>query len=213
MFNAYEGGIILARELVFEFNGNEYSFEPVKVERKKLYGWTETIALDDDGNECKLVSMDESGTVIIPKGGVGLGMVNKAFEWVERSELIAVDRAGNEVQPLPSSFSVHIELEDTASLEEFLDHGIALIYELDGAYKSPELLKEASEKIFKFTFNYREGYEGNPAFLIGNGEKLFILVGVLFKFDFVGLDEAGFLDENEDDEEFSEELGIDFSMM
>ncbi len=210
----------MARELVFKINENEYSFEPVKVERKKLYGWTETIALDDEGNECKLVSMDESGTVVIPRGGIGLGMVNNTFEWVERSELIAIDENGNQVQPLPSSFSVHIDLKDTVSLEEFLNHGIVSVYELDCSSKSPELLREASEKIYTFIFNYREGYEGNPAFLLSNGERLFILVGIPFRFDFVGLNETGFLEEkkgymeeNDDDEEFSEELGIDFSMM
>jgi hypothetical protein len=69
----------MAKALVFKYKDNEYPFSPVKIERKKLYSWTETIALDDEGNECKLVSMDESGTVIIPKGSMGLGVLNNNF--------------------------------------------------------------------------------------------------------------------------------------
>lgn len=205
----------MAKALVFRFNNNEYPFSPVKIERKKLYGWTETIALDDEGNECKLVSMDESGTVIIPKGSMGLGVLNNNFEWVDKSEIIAVDEGGNELEPFPSSFSEPIELKDKVNPEELLNHSINSVYQLDEDGLCDDLKKEISDgEIFSFNFNYREGYEPKPAFLVESENKLFMLVGSPVEFSYIGLEEQGYIDELEaEDEELSDELGIDFSMM
>lgn len=202
----------MARELVFKLNDTLFNFSPEKVERKKLYGWTETVALDDDGNECRLVSMDESGTVIIPKGCIGMGTVSSDMRWVEKSELMAVDSRGNAVELLPSSFSVTIELDSQVSNEYFLDHSIISVYELDGDNLT-DFIEKIKDKIYTFTFNYREGYEGNPAFILESEGKAFILVGLRNDFSFVGLEEAGYIEECEDEEELSDELGIDFSMM
>ncbi|WP_010249820.1 hypothetical protein [Acetivibrio cellulolyticus] len=205
----------MAKALVFKLNDKEYPFYPVKIERKKLYGWTETIALDDEGNECKLVSMDESGTVIIPKGSLGLGVLNNNFEWVDRSEIIAVDEGGNEIEPFPSSFSEPIELSIKVSPEELLNHSINAVYQLDEESVCDDLKKEISNgDIFTFNFNYRDGYETKTAFLVESESKLFMLVGSPIEFTFIGLEEQGYIDELEsEDEELSEELGIDFSMM
>ena len=57
----------MAKNLSFTLDGAEYFAAPVKIERKKLYGWSEVIALDDEGNECSLVTVDETGSFIIPK--------------------------------------------------------------------------------------------------------------------------------------------------
>lgn len=205
----------MAKSLVFKFMNKEYPFSPVKIERKKLYGWTETIALDDDGNECKLVSMDQSGTVIIPKGCIGLGVLNKNFEWVDKSEIIAVDEGGNELDPFPSSFLEPIELDKKASSEELLNHSINLVYQLDEEVLCDDLKDEISKgEIFTFNFNYRDGYETKPAFLVESEGKLFMLVGSPIEFSYIGLEEQGYIDELEaEDDDLSDELGIDFSMM
>lgn len=34
----------MARELQFKLGDSVYSFSPDKVDRKKIYGWTETVA-------------------------------------------------------------------------------------------------------------------------------------------------------------------------
>lgn len=205
----------MAKSLVFKFMNKEYPFAPVKIERKKLYGWSETIALDDEGNECKVVSMDESGTVIIPKGCMGLGTVNNNFEWVDKSEIIAVDEGGNELTPFPSSFFEPIELDKKVSPEELLNHSINAVYQLDEEGLCDELKEEiAKGEIFTFNFNYRDGYETKPAFLVESENKLFMLVGNAIEFSYIGLEEQGYIDELEaEEEDLSDELGIDFSMM
>ncbi|GHT60006.1 hypothetical protein FACS1894109_16980 [Spirochaetia bacterium] len=58
----------MAKCLNFSLGGVVHSATPVKVDRKKLYGWSETKAFDEEGHECMLASTDESGSVIIPKG-------------------------------------------------------------------------------------------------------------------------------------------------
>lgn len=203
----------MARELQFKLGDQLYSFSPEKVDRKKIYGWTETLALDDEGNECKLVSVDESGTAIIPKGCIGLGILSQSNEWVDRSSLVAVDGDGNPASLLPSSFSGEIELKETVSIEEFLNYQITTVYELYGSDERPDFIEHISDEIYTFTFNYRDGYEGNQAFILQNEGKAFVLVGAPCEFAFVGLEQAGYLEEAEEDEEFSDELGIDFSMM
>lgn len=204
----------MARALIFKLQGKEYPFSPVKVERKKLYGWTETIALDDEGNECKLVSMDESGTVIIPKGSIGLGIINDKFEWVDKTEIKAVDENGKYIEPFSSSFLAPIELDKKVTSEELLSHSIHTVYQLDEEGECDELKEGISNgDIYNFDFNYREGYESRPAFLLESEGKLFMLVGSPVDFSYIGLEEKGYIDEVEDEEDSDDELGIDFSMM
>jgi len=205
----------MAKSLIFKFKDKEYPFSPVKIERKKLYGWTEKIALDDEGNECELVSMDESGTVIIPKGCMGLGILNKDFEWVDKSEIIAVDEGGNKLEPFVSSFEEPIELDKKSTPEDLLNHNISSVYQLDEEDLCDDLKNELSKGvIFTFNFNYRNGYETKPAFLIESENKLFMLVGSYIDFSYIGLEEQGYIDELEtEDEDLSDDVGIDFSMM
>jgi hypothetical protein len=110
----------MARTLTFAVNGAEYSAAPVKLDRKKLYGWREIVALDDDGRECRMVNMDETGTLVIPKGGLGLGILSPENEWVERSSLKAVRADGSDAELVPSSFAASIPLEKTGTVKNFL---------------------------------------------------------------------------------------------
>jgi hypothetical protein len=64
--------------------------------------------------------------------------------------------------------------------------------------------------IYKFHFNYREGYEPNDAFLVSNGNEIFMIVGNIAELEFIGLDniepELIGIDDNEEDFE----LDMDF---
>jgi hypothetical protein len=204
----------MARELTFLVNGKEYTSSPTKIDRKKLYGWTENIALDDEGNECKLVSMDESGTLIIPKGGVALGIVSNGF-WVQRSELKAVYEDGTPAELLPSSYSVPIELSRKSSIEEFLDYSIKSFYQLDGA--SDELTDFIGSDIYSFTYCYRDSYEGKTAFLLTSGDEnagknLFMMIGVKNEFEMLNLAQTSVIEEDPEEDPEEEDTEIDFSM-
>ncbi|HEX9059427.1 MAG TPA: hypothetical protein VF941_04545 [Clostridia bacterium] len=202
----------MAKDFLFNLNGKKFNFSHAKIERKKLYGWTEKAAVDDEGNELRLVSMDESGTVIIPKGGAGLGILDNDFKWVNRSELVAVKDDGSPAEIIESTFEREIELTDTVTIEEFLNYSITVIYELESNDYTEEFLKEVSNKIYTFNYNYRSGFETYPAFVVATDEgKVFVLSGTKNEFSYTGLDEPGFIDEDEEEDIENDEL--DFSMM
>ena len=203
----------MARELSFVFEGSEFALEPVRLSRRKLYGWKDTVALGPDGDECSLANLDETGTRIIPKGGLGLGLVDSDGQWVERSSLVAVGPDGKEAEKTSSSFEAPIELKDTATPEQFLDHAITAIYTLRGEENCPDFVKAVTEgPIYTFPFAYRDSYDPGTGFLMENKRELFVLVGEKRKFEFVKLEEATAIEEPTEND-VDEEEDFDFSMM
>ena len=200
----------MARTLTFSIGDKEYSVSPSKIDRKKLYGWSEVIALDDDGKKCNLVSMDETGTIIIPKGSLGLGILSSDGKWVERNSLKAVYMDGNNAKIVPSSYDKTIHLKKIVSSEELLDHSIIASYELIGADSS--FIERVKENIYTFTYNYRNGYEGNQAFLIENEDTLFLLVGFKIEFKMISFNDFIEMEDeiSSDEKDFDDD--IDFTM-
>ena len=201
----------MARNLIFKLKDTEYSATPVKVDRSKLYGWTEYKALDDEGKECRIVNMDETGTLIIPKGGLGLGLLSPEREWVDRSSLKAVKPDGSDAEKILSSFSASIELKNTVDPDTFLDHRITFVYQLDEAPE--ELIKEVGEEIYSFTYSYRDSFKGDPAFVLAAGGTLFMLVGQKTEFEMLSLAQAEVIDEDDSEDEDDDSDDLDFSMM
>ena len=102
----------MAKELKFTIAGTEYGASPVKLERKKIYGWSDMVATDKSGDVCSTVYLSLEDNLLIPSGGYKQGTVDDAGRWVERSELIACDKDGNPLPLLESSFDTTIELKD-----------------------------------------------------------------------------------------------------
>lgn len=205
-------GGIMAKDIIFKLKDKEFPFAPVKLDRKKLYGWQDRFAVNDNEELCELAYIDEYGTSIIPKGGIGLGILSPENHWVERSELKAVDETGRQVDLLPSSFTAPVTLEKTVTVEEFLNHEIFSVYSLQSEENHPDFTETiASGPIYTFTFNYREGYEGDPAFLVESEGQLFLLVGKAIDCTFYGLEEIADIEDTGEDE--IDEDDLDFSMM
>lgn len=199
----------MARELTFKIKKKEYSVTPEKIDRKKLYGWTEILALDEQGRECKLVTTDDTGTLIIPKGGTALAILTAEGEWVERNTLKTIDDDGKEAKLIPSSFSSVIELKNKVSDEEYLDYSITDYYQLNNA--TAELIKAIGKDIYTFDYTYLDSYETTPAFLMVSDETLYMLIGYKNKFDMLCLGDCGIIDEDDDYIEVSDD-DLDFSM-
>lgn len=203
----------MAKEMIFAIGGKEFAIEPVKIDRKKLYGWREIHAFDDDGNECVLVSTDASGVAIIPKGGIGLGIVSANGQWVERSKLKTVASDGSAAVLYPSSYNTVNMLQNKATEEDLLDCSITSCYHMRDA--DPELAAAIGADIYRFDYCYRDSYETSPAFLlaseIAGKSELFLMVGSQNVFDYIGLEElAVAVDDEPDDEEENDD--IDFGM-
>lgn len=199
----------MARQLTFRIKRKEYTVIPVKIDRKKLYGWTEIIALDEQGRTCNLVSTDDTGTLIIPKGGTALGMLSSDGKWVERTQLKTVKQDGSEAEIIPSSFSVVIPLKQKVTDEEFLDYSITDFYQLDNV--PDNLLKAIGDDIYTFDYTYLDSYETTPAFLMVADTTLFMLLGYKNRFDMLCLGECSVVDDDDDYIEVTDD-DIDFSM-
>lgn len=205
----------MPRALKFNYGGSEFECELNKIDRRKLYGSVDIETRDVDGNRCGLATLANDGKTLIPFGGTALGYIGADGEWVERGELQPVDFSGNELPLLPSSFDVTIELEKTATLEEFLNYSSRLVYLMGtGEDMDPALAKELADgKIFSFEFLYREGISADPAFLLGTADGLvWMMVGKPSSIEYVGLDQAAvcFVDDEEEDEEVND---FDFEML
>ncbi|MCL2849146.1 MAG: hypothetical protein FWE61_03745 [Micrococcales bacterium] len=200
----------MARTLVFGLGGQRYPAVPTKVDRKKLYGWSETVAVDDDGNTLQVAAVDATGTIVIPAGGVGFGLLDVDERWVERSALHAVTADGADAEPVPSSFDAPVELTDTATPDDLLAHAITAVYQLVDA---PDGFCEAvGDQIYRFDYSFRAGYTASPAFVLVSDGVVFLLVGRHTPFELVGLDQPAVVVDDEADQADDDDE-IDFSMM
>jgi hypothetical protein len=203
----------MARHLTFKIDEKEYSLEPVKLDRKKLYGWVEKEVLDGDDKKCSPAILDDTSMKIIPKGDIGLAILTDEGEWVSRSELTAVDGDGNPVDLVPSSFDGVIELKETVTVEEYLDHVIKNVYTFTGDDEKDLAKLLENGTIYTFTFNYRADYEGTPGFLIESEGEVFLTIGDKINFEYMSQEDTSRQLFDLEEEEAEEEDDLDFGMM
>lgn len=195
----------MPRQLTFSLTGNSYTVVPRKIDRRKLYGWSEVEATDDAGQRCEVVTTDRTGRLIIPRGGTAVGLLTQNGEWVERSELVAVDADGKPAPVLPSSFDAPIALQRKVAPEVYYEHNITDFYAIEDA--PAELVRAVGSDIYTFDYCYTAGCAGSPAFVLAAGDGLFLLVGERLHFELIGYDEPGFIDEEDDEDD-----AMDFAM-
>jgi len=198
----------MAAALKFELGGTEFEAVPVKLERKKLYGYTDVVATDDEGNVCQAARLAPDGSLIIPPGGSKVGLLTEDGEWMERTDLKSVDADGNELTTVPSSFGQVIALAREADEEEFLDHLWKSVYQLANS----ELAAAIGNKIFAFDFNYRASFYADEGYLLAANGIAYLFSGERIVREFIGLEETTTLEEEPDAEEMEED-DFDFSMM
>lgn len=198
----------MAKALIFRLAEQEFPATPVKLERKKIYGWTETVATDRNGGVCESAYLSPYDALIIPGGGLSLGAVDSAGRWIDKGKLTAYSADGTAPLPvLPSSFDVPINLDVKVTVEEFLDNDWEAVYQIsdDG------LAAAIGDDIYKFDFCYRGGVNHNNGYLLATPSGLFLFSGDYQEFQMVGLAEETTIDETDDTEiEAIDEL--DFSM-
>lgn len=200
----------MAKNLNLVLDGHVFALAPTKVERKKLYGWTELRATDTDGIVCRQAGLDGNGVTIVPKGATKIGMLRADGNWMEKDELQAVHPDGRVAEAVASSFDADISLDCKVTAEELLDNVISSVYQLAGD-EAAQLAAALGNDIYSFSFSYRGGFETANGFLLGNGSVPFIFVGTEAQFEYIGLEELAVLDEPADEVEVEEDE-LDFSM-
>ena len=198
----------MAKELMFKLAGTDYGAAPVKLERKKIYGWTDIVATDKAGEVCGSAYLSPDDALVIPSGGLKQATVDSEGRWVEKSELTAYSEDGQEVLPTyASSFDAPIELKQKATKEEFLDNDWESVYQLANA----DLAIAVGDDIYKFEFSYRGGTNHNDGYLINTPGGLFLFAGDRQEFPLISLAEESTIDDTEEPEDESIDE-LDFSM-
>jgi hypothetical protein len=198
----------MAKEPVFNYKGNSFSAALVKLERDKVYGWTETKYRDFDDNPCTFMTILDDGKTMLGTGALALRSIDAAGNEVDKSTLQARYSDGTEAQLLPSVFDKETELDDTKTIQDYLDMDVKAVYQLrigDSTSQIMDILKD--KKVLYFHFNYRAGYEQDDAFLIAQGDHIFAVIGRLTEFQYSTLEIPTVLedvsDESSDDLDFN----------
>ena len=123
----------MAKDLQFSLEGTAYAATPVKLERKKVYGWSSLVATDRAGEECSSAYLMADEALLIPSGGYKQGTVDQNGLWVEKGNLTACNKEGNPLPEYASSFDGVIELKEKVSAEEFLDNDWEAVYQMSMA--------------------------------------------------------------------------------
>ena len=198
----------MAKELMFKLAGTDYGAAPVKLERKKIYGWSDIVATDKAGDVCGSAYLSPDDALVIPSGGLQQATVDSEGRWVKKSELAAYSEDGETKLPTyASSFDAPIELKQKATKEEFLDNDWESVYQLVNA----DLAAAVGDDIYKFEFSYRGGTNHNDGYLINTPGGLFLFAGDRQEFPLISLAEETTIDDNEEPENESIDE-LDFSM-
>jgi hypothetical protein len=206
----------MARIIEISHQGKKVACTIEKVDRTDLYGSIDVETRDMDGRPCRLATLAADGRTLLPSGNTAIAYLAADGRWLERTDLIAQDAAGNRLNTVASSFSQPLELETTTTPARFLDHAIRLAYVLDPveAVPLPDKLVDALAKgaIFKTDFSYRGGVSADPAFVMqGADGAVWLLVGDENAIDYVGLAQSTGLAAG--DAEAESEDDLDFDMM
>ena len=198
----------MARKVKFSLIDITLSGEIIKVNREKIYGWSEVEVYDKHSSKCELAGLVD-GQYIIPSGYSSLVTLNEKGDTISKNELIGFDNSGNKVDLVPSIYDQEILLKES-SIDEYLSLSVKSVYQLKIEEDKSNVIKKLNGKVFYFVFNYRADFEGDDAFLITNENEIFIVTGKLTKFEFIGLEEGDKLLSN--DSSVDEDDEINFAM-
>ncbi len=216
----------MPKSLIFHFVDNEIALSMQKIDRSKLYGYKEVEVVDENEQKCELATLAEDGRTVVGKGGTAMAYLSVDGDWCERTNIKPVDLEGDEITPVKSSFSSAIELREKATIDQYLNHNIRLMYRMelnieseeDGASENDayeKLLQELkSGTIYSFPYSYRGGLEADVGFLLTNhNEELFFVVGDPTDVEMVGLQQTAPSTVEEETAEDSAAGLMDFDMI
>ena len=177
----------MARTATLKFDKKSFSTEFVKVDRKKLYGWSKIVVSAKDNGPCSTASIAD-GSHILPSKSTTLQGFNDNGEYISRSNLIGVDSNNEAIEKVPSTYDVDSNLE-ISSLDDYLSLNVKSVYQLNIVENKEQLLDILNDgTILTFPFNYRADYEADDAFIISSNEHIFAVVGKQASFEFIGLE-------------------------
>lgn len=201
----------MAKSIEFKGKGISFSASIEKVDREKVYGWTEVKVFDSQGKECKVANLLEDGRTLLPGGCFALKVITDSGNETSRAALIALDGEGKKMELIPSIFDQPVDMED-ATIDEYLSMNVKVVYQLDAGETTGELIARLKTgNLLRFKYNYRAGYESDDAFLLCNDQAVFMVIGKCLSFEMLDLASEVAVEETAD--VAVEDDALDFSML
>ena len=201
----------MARNLVLSLDGNEFEVVLKRIDRDDLYGKIEVEAFDEKGKPATLKVLASDGKTLIEKGGTALEVLDKNGNSIDRTELVPIDLDGNEIKKVESSFNAPNILKK-ANADDYLALVVKSVYILDRTEESDlEYLHDhlAGKALFSFPFSYRGGIEHDSAYVLGDGNDAFMVVGKDGNIDYLTLNQATSLTSNEEQDISADDVSFD----
>ncbi len=171
----------MARSIILTLNEEPTTFLLHKLTREQLYGKRDRLVLDPQGQLCERAELTADGATIVRPGMIASGYFSEAGHQISRRELVGLDAEGKALPRLASTLNEAQSLHEAAPTE-LLDLAVSATYTLSPSTLGPDLASALADgRIFRCDFNYKAGFHLRTAFLVGNDEGAFLLVGDLTK--------------------------------
>jgi len=196
---------------MLSLDGEYFEVQPKKIDREDLYGSVAIEAFDEKGNPAQLLVLASDGKTLMNKGGTALATLDQKGNSVERNTLKPVNAEGEPIETVESSFGAENKLK-VAEIDDYLSQVVKSIYVLDpveGGNINFLLDHLSSGLIYTFPFSYRGGTEYDNAFVIGNKDDAFMVIGKEARFKFAKLNQAAQLDAMEEEEISGDDIDFD----
>jgi hypothetical protein len=199
----------MAKEASFQIDGTSFSAALTKVDREKVYGWVEERHYDGKGNPLSWATLLLDGKTLIGTGGTALKTLGPDGEEVSKSALSAILPDGSPAELQKSVYDEPVELDASRTVDDLMRLEVKAVYQLsvsDGLDAVKAVL--AKHSVLYFKFNYRADYETDDAFVIGQGDHVFIITGILQEFEFAYPEKPAVVESAEEESDSS----LDFNM-
>ena len=168
----------MAKPVTLLFQGSEVLFAPARVERSRLYGSRKRVAVDAAGQVCTRAALTQDGTTLLTSGMTAQGHFTPDGRWISRAEMVGLDATGQIVAVQPSTLGVPQPVAGPVDPAEVLSLSLQSVYLLTPSDPTHPLITALRDgQVFRCPFNYAAGLEVETAYLLGNDEGCFALVG------------------------------------
>lgn len=119
----------------------------------------------------------------------------------------------NERNEYMATADIQMKDKDGNALEEYLTINVKSVYQLgadDDSHITSLLPLLETHKVLKFAFNYRADYDADDAFMIHNEDAVFMVLGSVSPFEFIGLEQkldTAVIEEEDDNDDDDFDFG------
>lgn len=202
----------MAKTLKLSLDGKLFEASLTKIDRKKIYGFTQVEVKDGSGMLCKMSTITSDGKYILQSGSTGIMTFNDEGSYVPRSDMQVVNNEGEPIEKVASSYDLEAIPLQECTVEDYLDLRVKGIYQVSMEDYEELFTRLENGKIYSFEYCYRAAYDADDAFLLNANGNTFLIIGTQLEYEFIGL-ESNVMEIIEADAEVSLDDDFDMGML